>query len=72
MWSIETSASQKAVHIDDLDSSLKANRRDVLMGKPTDWVIVDTAQTWEEAKNKAAFWSGVVVGKKDPMRKTDF
>lgn len=64
MWAIETSASQKAVHIDDLNSSLRTNRWDVLMGRPTDWIIVDTAQTWEEAKNKAAFWTEVVRGRR--------
>lgn len=62
MFTIETSASQKAVHVDDFGSVLKNNQRAVLLSKATDWIIVDAAKTWEEALAKAAFWEGVMGG----------
>lgn len=62
MFAVETSASQKTVNVDDFESVLKNNQRAVILGKTTDWIIVDTAKTREEALSKAAFWEGVIGG----------
>lgn len=57
---IEISARQNQVHVEDLMSTMKLNRRNALMGLESDWILVDTAETAEEALNKAAFWDGIV------------
>ena len=68
MYTIEISTVKqkvKTVHVGELDSILKKNRLAALMGGDLTWVIVDTADSMEEAGNKAAFWNGVMCRRWD-------
>jgi hypothetical protein len=62
---IEVSTTQKQVHVEDLVHTLVSNRRNVLMGVESDWILVDTAETAEEAVKKAAFWDGIMISRRD-------